>query len=72
MTIAIDRREADVTAEQGTMRAAVLHAPGDLRVERVPKPVPGAGEALIRVTLTTICGTDVHILKGEYPVARAW
>jgi threonine dehydrogenase-like Zn-dependent dehydrogenase len=30
--------------------------------------VPGVGEALIRVTLTTICGTDVHILKGEYPV----
>ncbi len=25
----------------------------------------------MRVTLTTICGTDVHILKGEYPVARA-
>ena len=29
---------------------------------------PGPGEALIRVTLTTICGTDVHIVKGEYPV----
>src|SRR4029079_6477231 len=27
-----------------------------------------AGEAVIRVTLTTICGTDVHILRGEYPV----
>ena len=26
------------------------------------------GEAVIRVTLTTICGTDLHILKGEYPV----
>jgi alcohol dehydrogenase len=51
-----------------TMRAAVLHAPNDLRLDRVPRPVPGAGEALIRVTLTTICGTDVHILKGEYPV----
>src|SRR5690242_18527694 len=31
-------------------------------------PRPGPGEAVIRVTLTTICGTDVHILKGEYPV----
>jgi len=34
----------------------------------VPRPTPGVGEALIRVTLTTICGTDVHILRGEYPV----
>src|SRR4029077_20712283 len=31
-------------------------------------PKPGPGEAVIRVTLTTICGTDLHILKGEYPV----
>ena len=33
---------------------------------RFPGRVPG--EAVIRVTLTTICGTDLHILKGEYPV----
>jgi alcohol dehydrogenase len=44
-------------------------APGDIRVEDVPRPHPGPGEAVIQVTLTTICGTDVHILKGEYPVA---
>ncbi|HET9416863.1 MAG TPA: zinc-binding dehydrogenase [Candidatus Limnocylindria bacterium] len=50
------------------MRAAVFHAPNDLRVERVPRPHAGPGEAVIRITLTTICGTDVHILKGEYPV----
>src|SRR5688500_13403118 len=54
--------------EAPTMRAAVFHGPGDIRVEDVPRPRPGAGEALIRVTLTTICGTDVHILKGEYLV----
>lgn len=53
---------------QATMRAAVFHGPGDIRVEEVPRPRPGPGEALISVTLTTICGTDVHILKGEYPV----
>jgi threonine dehydrogenase-like Zn-dependent dehydrogenase len=50
------------------MRAAVFHGPGDIRVDQVPRPRPGPGQALIRVTLTTICGTDVHILKGEYPV----
>ena len=56
------------SARAATMRAAVFHAPGDIRVDEVPRPTPGPGEAVIRVTLTTICGTDVHILKGEYPV----
>jgi alcohol dehydrogenase len=51
-----------------TMRANVFHAPQEFRVEEVARPRPGAGEALIRVTMTTICGTDVHIVKGEYPV----
>ena len=32
------------------------------------RPRPKAGEAVIRITATTICGTDVHIVKGEYPV----
>jgi threonine dehydrogenase-like Zn-dependent dehydrogenase len=51
-----------------TMRAAVFHGPNDLRLEHVPKPHAGAGEAVIRITMTTICGTDLHILRGEYPV----
>ena len=56
------------TIRSPTMRAAVFHGPDDIRVEHVPRPRPGPGEAVIRVTLTTICGTDVHILKGEYAV----
>ena len=51
-----------------TMRAAVFHGPHHVRVEEVARPRPGPGEAVIHVTLTTICGTDVHIVKGEYPV----
>lgn len=51
-----------------TMKAVVFRAVNDIRVEEVPKPRPGPGEAVIRVTATTICGTDVHIVKGEYPV----
>ena len=51
-----------------TMTANVFHGPEDIRVEEVDRPRPGPGDALIRVTLTTICGTDVHIVKGEYPV----
>ena len=35
---------------------------------RMFPPRPKAGEAVIRITATTICGTDVHIVKGEYPV----
>jgi threonine dehydrogenase-like Zn-dependent dehydrogenase len=50
------------------MRAAVFHGVNDIRVEDVPRPHPGPGEAVIRITLTTICGTDLHILRGEYPV----
>jgi alcohol dehydrogenase len=51
-----------------TMRALVFHGPNQIALESVPIPRPGVGEAVIRVTLTTICGTDIHILKGEYKV----
>ncbi len=50
------------------MRATVLHAPNDIRVEEVERPHASFGEAVIRITLTTICGTDLHIVKGEYAV----
>jgi alcohol dehydrogenase len=50
------------------MKAVVFRGVGDLRLEDVPRPRPKAGEAAIRITATTICGTDVHIVKGEYPV----
>jgi alcohol dehydrogenase len=51
-----------------TMKALVFRGPNDIAVECVPIPRASFGEAVIRVTLTTICGTDLHILKGEYPV----
>jgi alcohol dehydrogenase len=50
------------------MRALVFRGPNQIGIEEVPIPKPGFGEVVTRVTLTTICGTDVHILKGEYPV----
>jgi 2-desacetyl-2-hydroxyethyl bacteriochlorophyllide A dehydrogenase len=50
------------------MKGTVFHGPNDLRLEEVPRPHAGPGEAVIRITLTTICGTDLHILRGEYPV----
>jgi threonine dehydrogenase-like Zn-dependent dehydrogenase len=51
-----------------TMRANVFHGANDIRVDRVPRPRAGVGEAIVRITLTTICGTDLHIVRGEYPV----
>ncbi|BDT59586.1 alcohol dehydrogenase [Massilia varians] len=50
------------------MKAAVFTGPGRIALERKPVPRAGPGEAIVKVTMTTICGTDVHILKGEYPV----
>jgi alcohol dehydrogenase len=50
------------------MKANVFHAKNDIRVEEVERPRAGVGEAVIRITLTTICGTDLHIVRGEYPV----
>jgi threonine dehydrogenase-like Zn-dependent dehydrogenase len=52
------------------MRAAIFVEPGRIMLDEKPVPDVGALDALVRVTTTTICGTDVHILKGEYPVAR--
>ncbi|HVQ38688.1 MAG TPA: alcohol dehydrogenase catalytic domain-containing protein [Pyrinomonadaceae bacterium] len=50
------------------MKANVFHGENDISVEEVDRPHAGVGDAVIRVTLTTICGTDLHILRGEYPV----
>ncbi len=51
-----------------TMQAAVWLSPGRIEIQQRPIPEPGPTDAVLRVTTTTICGTDVHILKGEYPV----
>jgi alcohol dehydrogenase len=51
------------------MKAAVFVEKGRIVLDEKPIPEVGPLDALIRVTTTTICGTDVHILKGEYPVA---
>lgn len=54
--------------EMEKMLANVFRGKDRFGVEEVPKPHAGVGEAVIRVTLTTICGTDLHIVRGEYPV----
>lgn len=49
------------------MRALVLAAPNDFSIEEVPEPEPGAFEVLCRVERVGICGTDVHMIHGDYP-----
>ncbi|MGH8477191.1 MAG: zinc-binding dehydrogenase [Methylococcales bacterium] len=63
-----NRGSDDRTSEMAKMKANVFHGKYEIRVEEVERPSVGVGEALIRITLTTICGTDLHILRGEYPV----
>ncbi len=48
------------------MKAAQIERPGAAAVVTVPEPVPGADDVLIRVRAAGICGTDLHIFKGEY------
>jgi alcohol dehydrogenase len=67
-TMELDVRRDILEAIPKTMKAAVFVRPGVIELQERPVPEIGPGEALVRITTTTICGTDVHILKGEYPV----
>jgi 2-desacetyl-2-hydroxyethyl bacteriochlorophyllide A dehydrogenase len=49
------------------MRAIVLDRPGSFRVAEVPDPTPGPGQIVVKVDCCGICGTDIHIMDGEFP-----
>ena len=50
------------------MKALVYLGPGEKALEVRPKPeITSPTDAIVKVTLTTICGTDLHILKGDVP-----
>ncbi|WAH96336.1 zinc-dependent alcohol dehydrogenase family protein [Arthrobacter sp. MMS18-M83] len=48
------------------MRAIVFEGPGQLALGEVPDPVPGPKEVVIKVAAVGICGTDTHVLDGEF------
>ena len=50
------------------MKALVYHGPGNRALENMPKPdIKAPTDAIVRITKTTICGTDLHIMKGDVP-----
>jgi len=49
------------------MRAIVLDRPGSFRVAQVPDPTPGPGQIVVKVDCCGVCGTDLHIMDGEFP-----
>jgi alcohol dehydrogenase len=55
-------------AKTSTMKALVFHGPGNRIWEDKPKPsIQAATDAVVRITTSTICGTDLHIMKGDVP-----
>jgi alcohol dehydrogenase len=53
-----------------TMKAAVFEGKDQIVLEEHPMPRCGPSDAIVKVTLTTICGTDIHIWRNEYPVEQ--
>lgn len=50
-----------------TMQALVVQEPNRLEIREVPVPTPGPNEVLARVRAVSICGTDAHLIRGDYP-----
>ena len=54
------------------MKALVWHATNDVRIERVPDPtILNPRDAIVKVTTTAICGSDLHLLDGYIPTMQA-
>jgi L-iditol 2-dehydrogenase len=52
------------------MKALVFDGPGDVRLKEVPKPEISDEEVLIRTEFAAVCGTDAHMLTGDFPARR--
>ena len=71
MTIAELELTTTGAPSAGTMKALVYHGPGKRVWEDKARPIiQDAGDAIVRITTSTICGTDLHILKGDLPVVN--
>ena len=52
------------------MKAVVVEEPNEVVVKDVPEPSPKAGEAVVKVEACGICGTDIHVIRGEFAPTR--
>ncbi len=62
----MEREEDRMEPKATTMNAAVLHGREDVRIERVPVPVAGPGELVLRVNAALTCGTDLKVFRRGY------
>jgi alcohol dehydrogenase len=64
--ISTDVKNETASSARTTMKALVYQGPGKRAWESKPRPmIQDSGDAIVRVTTSTICGTDLHILKGD-------
>src|SRR5215204_327339 len=70
--IEVGRREGRTERAKGAdMKALVYHGPGERAWESVPDPtITDPTDVVVKIDTTTICGTDLHILKGDVPEVR--
>lgn len=68
MKLQTNPMEPTARSKSSVMRALVYNGPGKKALEDRPVPtLKSPSDAIVRVTKTTICGTDLHILKGDVP-----
>src|ERR1035438_7763968 len=64
----IPTKSDSTTRSTAAMKAMVYHGPGKCAWEAKPRPtIQDPTDAIVRITTSTICGTDLHILKGDLP-----
>ncbi|MEJ2890927.1 alcohol dehydrogenase catalytic domain-containing protein, partial [Actinomycetospora aeridis] len=50
------------------MKAVVWHGPGQISLDEVSDPkIQDPGDAVVRLTISAICGTDLHMIRGTFP-----
>src|SRR5664279_4114826 len=71
MALETMQKPATRAARAGMMKALVYQGPGKKALEDRPKPdITAPTDAIVKITKTTICGTDLHILKGDVPTCK--
>jgi alcohol dehydrogenase len=68
MPVTQTEQQSTQSSAPAAMKALVFRGVGQFGLEEKPIPKAGYGEAVVKTRLTTICGTDIHIVSGKYPV----